>query len=148
MTSRDARAVNGPLDAVLMGSSPLTHAVIELREVLEDVSDPHRIAPSDPSASAGAGSASDAGASGVVGLNVDDDAAGAEGVSLCLARPLEPLKPNTRGAWHTNVVNTEGYAPGYFEGEPREFTTGGVDGPLSADSGSIVLLLGGRRRPS
>jgi hypothetical protein len=60
---------------------------------------------------------------------------------VCLARPSEPLKPNTRYAWHTNVAVPDGYAPEFFEGLSREFTTGSAldSQPIAASAVSLVV---------
>jgi len=133
-------ATNVPLNAVLLSSSNLTAAVFELHEA-GDSSDVDQRAIAEPAADAGANPASDAGSSGAVRLSVDCGVAGQEGGAVCLARPIEPLKPNTRYAWHTNVVVPGGYAPEYFEGLSREFTTGSAidDQPIAADAVSLIV---------
>jgi hypothetical protein len=125
---------------VLLSSSNLSEAVFELHEVLDDASgDDRGIAA--PALDAGTNPASDAGPSGAVRLAVDCGARGQDGGAVCLARPSEPLKPNTRYAWHTNVVVPDGYAPEYFEGLWREFTTGSAidNEPVAADAVNLVV---------
>lgn len=133
-------ATDVPLNAVLFSSSNLREAVFELHEVLDDASDADDPAIAAPAVDAGANPASDAGPSGAVRLSVDC-ARGQGGGAVCLARPIEPLKPNTRYAWHTNVVVPDGYSPDYFEGLSREFTTGSAldDQPISADAVRLVV---------
>jgi hypothetical protein len=130
------RAVNVPVNAVLISSSNLTEAVFELHQVLDDADDADPRSLAEPDGDAGVNPPSDAGALGAVPLGVDCDARGQEGGAVCLARPLEPLKPNTRYAWRTNVVVPSGYIPEYFEGLSREFTTGSAndDEPIAADA--------------
>jgi len=134
-------ATDVPLNAVLISSSNLTEAVFELHEVSDDTSDAERPAIGAPPADAGVNPASDAGPSAAVPFSVDCDALGQGGGAVCLARPLEPLKPNTRYAWHTNVVVPDGYIPEYFQGLSREFTTGSAidDEPIAADAVSLVM---------
>jgi hypothetical protein len=134
-------ATNVPLNAVLLSSSNLSEAVFELHEVLDDASDAADPAIAAPAVDAGANPASDAGPSGAVQLSVDCSARGRDGGAMCLARPSEPLKPNTRYAWRTNVVVPDGYEPAYFEGLSREFTTGSAidDEPVAADAVGLTV---------
>jgi hypothetical protein len=133
-------ATDVPLNAVLISSSNVTEAVFELHQVLDDANDADR-AIGAPPADAGVNPASDAGPSGAVPLSVDCDARGQGGGAVCLARPLEPLKPNTRYAWHANVAVPEGYVQDDFEGLSREFTTGSAidEQPIAADALSLVM---------
>jgi hypothetical protein len=132
-------ATSVPLNAVLLSSGNVTAAVFELYEVPDDASDAddRAIVPVD----AGVNLANDAGPSGAVALSVDCDAQGQGGGAVCLARPREPLKPNTRYAWSTNVAVPDGYAPEYFDGLWREFTTGSAidDQPIAADAVRLVV---------
>jgi hypothetical protein len=132
-------ATNVPLDAVLISSSNLTEAVFELRDLSNDANWPAFAA---PVADAGASADGDARALGTVPLRVECDVPGIEHGAVCLARPLEPLKPNTRYAWRTNVVVPEGYVPEYFLGLSREFTTGNApdDGPLAPSAVTLALF--------
>jgi hypothetical protein len=134
-------AIDVPLNAVLISSSNLTEAVFELHEVLDGSSAADRVAIGVPTLDAGVNPASDAGPPGDVPLSVDCDAQGQGGGAVCLARPREPLKPNTRYAWHANVALPDGYVPEYFEGLSREFTTGSAmdDQPIAADAVSLVV---------
>jgi hypothetical protein len=133
-------ATNVPLNAVLVSSSNVTAAVFELHEVLGDSSDVDQRAIAEP-VDAGMHLASDAGPSGAVALSVDCDAPGQGGGAVCLARPIEPLKPNTRYAWRTTVAVPDGYVPDYFEGLSREFTTGSAldDQPIAADAVRLAV---------
>lgn len=134
-------ATNVPLNAALVSSSNLTAAVFELQEVLGESSDVDQRAIAEPAADAGVNPASDAGPAGAVALSVDCDALGQGGGAVCLARPNEPLKPNTRYAWRTTVAVPDGYVPDYFEGLSREFTTGSAldDQPIAADAVRLVV---------
>jgi hypothetical protein len=132
-------ATSVPRNAVLLSSGNVTTAVFELYEVPDDASDAddRAIVPVD----AGMHLASDAGPSGAVALSVDCDAAGQGGGAVCLARPIEPLKANTRYAWRTTVAVPDGYVPDYFEGLSREFTTGSAldDQPIAADAVRLAV---------
>src|SRR5688572_6168013 len=131
-------ATNVPLNAVLLSSSNVTQAVFELQQVL------------DASSDAGVNPANDAGPPGALALSVYCDAQGEGGGAVCLARPIEPLKPNTRYVWRANVATPEGYAQQPFEGLSREFTTGSAidDRPIAADGVSLVVTEDHRSGPN
>lgn len=129
-----------PLNAVLISSSNVTEAVFELHQVVDAASEaPNPFAA--PPADAGVSSPSGAIPSTAVALSVDCDAVGEGSGAVCLARPIEPLKPNTRYAWHTNVAVPDGYAQEYFGGLTREFTTGTAldERAIAADALSLVV---------
>jgi hypothetical protein len=100
-------ATNVPLNAALITSANVTHVVFELREVAA-ATDGVQAAPLEPRADAGATAVVDAGAPGQVALDVDCSTGAVEGGALCMARPREELKADTRYAWRTNVAAPDG----------------------------------------
>lgn len=133
-------ATSVPLNAVLLTSANVSRAAFELREVAAAADGGHA-EPSEPRPDAGAIAMNDAGAPGDVELEVHCSAPGAESGALCLARPREPLKPDTRYAWRTSVAALDGYVSPSPLDVWREFTTGSAvdDEALSADAASFVV---------
>ena len=133
-------AMNVPLNAVLITSANITHAVFELREVAA-ATDGVQGEPLDPSADAGATAVVDGGAPGQVALTVDCSSHAVWDGALCMARPHDALKPDTRYAWRSNVATPDGYVTRADLDVWREFTTGIAldDQPLSADAVSFVV---------
>jgi hypothetical protein len=133
-------ATNVPLNAVLITSGNVTHAVFELRELAAAV-EGAQAQPVEALTDAGAAAAADAGSGNQVALDVDCSARALEGGALCMARPREPLKPDTHYAWRTNVAEPEGYVPPPDLDVWREFTTGSAldDQPLAADAANVAV---------
>jgi hypothetical protein len=133
-------ATKVPLNAVLITSGNVTHAVFELRE-LAAAAEGAQAVPLEPLADAGATAVVDVGSGNQVALDVDCSARAVEGGALCMARAREPLKPDTLYAWRTNVAEPDGYVPPPALDVWREFTTGRAldNQPLSADAADFAV---------
>ena len=131
--------MNVPLNAVLITSANVSHAVFQLREVAA-ATDGVQGEPLERSADAGGTAVADAGAPGQVALVVDCSPRAVEGGALCIGRPREPLKPDIRYAWRSKAAAPGGYLPPAERDVWREFTTGsGLDDqPLPADAAGVV----------
>jgi hypothetical protein len=133
-------ATNVPLNAVLITSANLTHAVFELREVAAAM-DGVQAEPLEGPADAGPTAVAEGGAPGQVALAVDCSPRAVQVGALCIARPREALEPDTRYAWRTNVAVPDGYLTPADLDVWREFTTGSSvdDQPPSADAAGFVV---------
>lgn len=130
-------AINVPLNAVLITSANVSQAVFELREVATAI-DGGQAEPLERPADAGATAVAEGGAPGQVALAVDCSSRAVVSGALCMARPRDPLKPETRYAWRSTVPDA------YRTPELdvwREFTTGIAldDQPLAANAADFVV---------
>jgi hypothetical protein len=130
-------ATNVPLNAVLITSSNRTVARMDLREVVDAAS-----AGADAAAGLDVDAGADAGAPGAVPIDIECHVAPGQG-AVCLGRPLEPLKANTRYEWRGQPVDNQSWVPfEYDPGEWRSFTTGSErdDEPIDARDVTIRVV--------